>query len=110
MPLPAARRLRLSKADKVTISAWQEGVNLEQISGSSIDDLLHLTAAERWRLGLSHRRQGVGALNRVRPGYRCAISRFYYAMYQAMRSVAYLHHAGDDFEGHSKLPAAAPGD
>ena len=108
MPLSNVRRLRISKAQKNDIKLWAEGVSLERDSGLSVDDLVRNAAVERWRLALLQLRQGRAALRAMRPSYRAAISRFYYAMYHAARAVVYLETTGDDHEEHRKLPAQLP--
>ena len=40
--------------------------------------------------------------------YRSAISRYYYAMYQAARAIVFAAHQGDDHEQHSVLPRKLP--
>jgi uncharacterized protein (UPF0332 family) len=42
--------------------------------------------------------------------YRLAVSRYYYAMYHAMRAAAYKYYGGDDHEEHRTLPGKAPDD
>ena len=40
--------------------------------------------------------------------YRSAISRHYYAMYQAARAIVFAENRGDDYERHSILPRNLP--
>ena len=42
--------------------------------------------------------------------WRDAISRSYYAMYHAARSIAYVAHGGDDNEAHESVYKAIPAD
>ena len=40
--------------------------------------------------------------------YRSAISRYYYAMYHAMRACVFISNSGDEHEEHSRLPLQVP--
>ena len=108
--LPPNRLLRISEAQALVLKNWKEGVNIEQASGRSIDELRLGAAASRWRLAVEHRRQGNAILRLPQPLYRAATSRFYYAMYHAIRAAAYVFHEGDDHQEHTRLPAKTPTD
>lgn len=108
--LPDIRLIHISKAVKVDFQRWREGISLKQDSGREIDELARIVARDRWRLAAQHRRHGTSLFSLARPPYRSVISRYYYAMYHAMRACAYLYHQGDDFEEHSKLPSNIPND
>jgi uncharacterized protein (UPF0332 family) len=92
------------------IDAWNEGVSLENDSGKSILMIVRIVAADRWRLGSEHRRQANKLMVMVDPLYRSAVSRYYYAMYHAIRACVYLSHGGDDHEKHVELPRHIPND
>ena len=100
--------MRVSTATSTTIQSWKEGISLAQDSGQTIDQLLVKVAAERWAFASSqytHARQ----LMKPRPAlYRSAISRYYYAMYHAMRACVFISNSGDEHEEHSKLPLHIP--
>jgi uncharacterized protein (UPF0332 family) len=102
--------LRVSKADKKTLGLMAEGVHLSTSTTRALPDLQEQTCADRLRLA----RELWGAaekLTRARPAqYRSAISRYYYAMYHAMRAVVYYVHGGDDHNAHSALPGHVPQD
>jgi uncharacterized protein (UPF0332 family) len=102
------RFLRVSTATSATIQFGKEGISLTQDSGQTLDQLLAKVAADRWKFASSqyaHARQ----LMKPSPGlYRSAISRYYYAMYHAMRACVFISNSGDDHEEHSKLPLHIP--
>lgn len=108
--LSNVRLIRISKATKSIIENWQEGISLKNISGYETSALMCIVASDRWRLGFEHRRQANIFLKQAKPLYRSAISRYYYAMYHSMRACVYIHHRGDDFEGHSNLFGRIPSD
>ena len=104
--LPRARLVRISKSQKEVINNWTEGVSLQNDSGRTIPELMRLVSGDRWCLACEHRRQA----NRLRRifMYRSAVSRYYYAMYHAMRACIYISHGGDDHEKHLDLPKNIP--
>jgi len=110
MPLGHQRLIRLGKAKAETIDAWKEGVSLEASAGKGISLLCLEVAAGRWRLAYDLRTSGNFCLNRSSPLVRDAISRYYYALYHALRAAAYVFHGGDDHESHRELPAKIPVD
>jgi uncharacterized protein (UPF0332 family) len=102
--------LRVSKADKKTLGLMVEGVYLSTSTARTLPDLQEQTCADRLRFA----RELLGVadkLARSRPAqYRSAISRYYYAMYHAMRAVVYYAHGGDDHNEHKVLPSHVPQD
>ena len=94
--------LRVSKADKKTLGLMAEGVYLSTSTARALLDLQEQTCVDRLTLA----RELLGAadkLTRSRPAqYRSAISRYYYAMYHAMRAVVYYAYGGDDHNEHTK--------
>jgi len=101
---------RVSLAKKRDIEHWNEGLHLEKNSGRTIADLRQRAIADRWTLANSFRRNADRMMALEPPLYRDAISRYYYAMYHAMRSVVYFAEGGDDYQAHSNLPGHAPAD
>ena len=112
MPAYAPQKMlrRVSNAKKRDISHWREGRHLEKESGRTIDDLQQRAIADRWVLANSFRRNADRMMALQPPLYRDAISRYYYAMYHAMRSVVFFAEGGDDYEQHSALPGHTPND
>ena len=111
MPLvPSPRLQRVTTAKKQLIIAWREGVSLVSDTGLTLDQLRERVTADRMQLAYDFRRRG-NALMRSNPAlYRDAVSRFYYAMYHAMRAVVYFVEQGDDFQEHRDLPVKTPTD
>lgn len=108
--LPNVRLLRISEAPSNRIADWKEGVSIEHDSAHTLSQLALLTAADRFNLAFEHKRHANKLLSLPRPLYRSAVSRYYYAMYQALRACLYLSHEGDDHQEHSKLPQFIPKD
>lgn len=106
--LPRDRLKRIAQAECGTISAWKEGISLERDSGKNLQELLCVVARDRWFLARSHRSHATKLVQARPPQYRSAVSRYYYAMYHAMRACAYIFHEGDDHQEHSKLPLNIP--
>lgn len=104
------RLIDVSKANKNLISNWKVGVLIESELGHPISQLAYLVAADRWYLAYEHKRHA-NKLLKLKPAlYRSAISRYYYAMYHAMRACSYVFHGGDDYEQHKELPSHIPSD
>jgi uncharacterized protein (UPF0332 family) len=102
--------LRVSKAKNQLIRNWREGVSLESDTGQTIGDLQQRASADRLQLAYDFRRRGNALMRQSPPLYRDAVSRFYYAMYHAMRAVIYFVEDGDDHEEHHQLPTKMPAD
>lgn len=102
--------LKVSKAKKGLIDQWLHGVQLEISTGERLEDLRRRATSDRWRLAYDCRRRANRLMASNPPQYRDAISRYYYAMYHAMRAITFLAHGGDDFQRHEDLPANAPPD
>jgi uncharacterized protein (UPF0332 family) len=100
----------LAKAEKKQISAWREGIYIEQSTGRSLEELRQRSTADRWELARSFRRQGDRMISTKPPLYRGALSRFYYSMYHSMRAVVFFTEGGDDHQAHAKLPGSTPPD
>jgi uncharacterized protein (UPF0332 family) len=101
---------RVAQATQELIKAWKEGVSTEFDSGRTIDDLLRIGAAARWRLALIHRTHANMLRTSSPSRSRSAVSRYYYSMYQAMRACVFLFFQGDDYQDHAKLYLHIPKD
>lgn len=102
--------LRVSKANKKTLNLFAEGINLHTATARPLIDLQHQACADRIALAKGFLSTADRLMRMRRPEYRSAISRYYYAMYHAIRAVAYFNEGGDDKESHSTLPGAVPVD
>lgn len=102
--------LRVSKANKKTLSLFAEGINLHNATARPLIDLQHQACADRIALAKNFLITADRLMKTRPPEYRSAISRYYYAMYHAIRAVAYFNEGGDDKESHSTLPGAVPSD
>jgi len=108
--LPSNRLIFVSKAKQEAIKNWEEGVSLQRDSGLTITQLRLIVAADRWQLASRHKSHADRLMKLTPAPYRTIISRYYYALYHAMRAAAFIFHAGDDYEEHSKLPSYIPDD
>ncbi|MEV1052134.1 hypothetical protein [Streptomyces sp. NPDC049887] len=95
--------LHISTSKSATISALPT-------SGSKYPfpttQLLQQVVSDRLLLAGGHLRAGDALL--FTSQYRSAISRFYYAMYQAARAITFAETKGDDHERHNVLPRRLP--
>ena len=107
---PDETLLDISKARKADLTAWGRGIYLTTSTGRTLPELSQRASADR--IALASRFLKSGRTLVAVPGgeYRSAISRFYYSMYHAARSVAFHHHGGDDHQEHSEVPQHLPGD
>jgi hypothetical protein len=104
------RLLRVSKASSKEATIWREGIDIASRTGRSLDDLARQAAQDRWMLAHDFRIRA-SAFSRGTPKRpRDAISRYYYAMYHAMRAAAYMHYGGDEHQEHKNLPSKTPAD
>lgn len=71
-----------------------------------LPDLILQVTSDRLLLAGDHLRSGDQLL--LGQHFRSAISRYYYAMYTAARSIVYACVKGDDFERHNLLPRNLP--
>lgn len=110
MALTTKNRLRVSQGEKRDFERWAEGRYLESRAGRTIEDLRAVAVNDRLGLAAEHLREGKHALLADRSDGRAAVSRFYYAMYHALRAVCLLHHGGDDYQEHQVLPKHLPAD
>jgi uncharacterized protein (UPF0332 family) len=110
MKLDDQRLIRISKATRDLIQGWREGVSLHKETGEEIDTLCLRVTVARWKLALQMRHAADQSVGGAATEIRTAISRYYYAMYHALRAAAYLSHRGDDHEEHRVLPQQLPQD
>ncbi len=102
--------LSLLEYKKAHIVFLKHGVRLEAIGGAPIDVLMLRVSADRFALA-RHFLSSALRLQKMRPpSFRDSVSRSYYSMYHAARTVAYVFHQGDDHEEHMALHKALPGD
>jgi uncharacterized protein (UPF0332 family) len=97
-----------AKADKV--KNFTDGASLVYRSGVSIKEIQIQVTKDRLALAKKQLKAAVFAGNSTPQLSRTAVSRAYYAMYQAARAVTYLSNGGDDHEEHSVLPGKLPDD
>ena len=102
--------LRVGKAKKQHLDLWRHGVLMVESTGHQIDDLARLAAADRWQFANRRKREADRLLVANPPFYRAAVCSYYYAMYHAMRAIAFVHHRGDDHQEHRVLPSKTPQD
>jgi uncharacterized protein (UPF0332 family) len=108
--LGAARMVRVATAKKQRLLDWQEGVSLESAAVRTIEELRQRAVADRLELAYDFRRRANRVMVGNPPLYRDAVSRYYYAMYHAMRAVVYFVERGDDHQEHRDLPPMTPDD
>ena len=101
---------RLAKATNEQIKYWKEGVSLQNDSGQTVPQLINKAVADRWHFAYEHRHNANKLLKSKPPLYRSAISRYYYAMYHAMRACVFVFNEGDDHQQHSELQSHIPKD
>ena len=99
---------RVSKAKIYVIDNWKEGIYLEDKIGKPLDEIIKKVAIDRFQFARSFLRDARILRNQTPPSYRSSISRYYYSMYHAIRSAAYIHYGGDDHEEHKALPGKIP--
>ncbi|MET8715881.1 hypothetical protein ABZV52_22275 [Streptomyces sp. NPDC004735] len=95
--------LHISTSKSATISALPSGGSKYPFPTAQ---LLQQVVSDRLLLAGGHLRAGDALL--FSSQYRSAISRFYYAMYQAARAIAFAETKGDDHERHNILPRKLP--
>jgi uncharacterized protein (UPF0332 family) len=91
-------------------SYLKTGVYLETKTGLTIDAIIEAATVDRFKLS---ERMFVAArlTSKLKPRQsRLVITRCYYAMYHAARSVVFRKERGDDHEAHAELPKHLPGD
>jgi hypothetical protein len=104
------RLLRVSTADKKTISLYSEGISHSAAFGQPIEDVFDQAAVDRLKLGEHFLRVAARMSNTAGRDWRSVIGRYYYAMYHSVRAVSYFVYRGDDYQEHNKLPGAIPDD
>lgn len=104
------RLLRVGTADKKTIALFTEGISHSSAFGQPIAEISDQAAAARLKLGEQFLRVAIRMGETPPRDWRSVIGRYYYAMYQSMRAVAFFAHGGDDYQNHNKLPNGIPTD
>lgn len=102
------RQITESRANR--LEALKAGAYLVRNTGYSIDELVRKAVMDRHKFARDFLRSAERALNSAPPDHRLAVARAYYAMYHAVRAVVFIHHSGDDYQEHSKLPGFIPND
>ena len=100
----------LATIKKRDLDCLKRGVLLEQVFACSISELQVRVVRDRFGLAKHCLATAKRAISARPTSYRLAVGRSYYAMYHAVRSVAFFVHGGDDFEAHDKLPGHLPND
>lgn len=99
---------RVAEASAARLKNWNEGRYLVDSTSRTLDELFERACADRLAFAYEHRRRADKLLALGIRFNRDAISRYYYSIYHAARSVAFFHHHGDDHQEHSKLPDKLP--
>ncbi|MFE7302585.1 HEPN domain-containing protein [Streptomyces sp. NPDC057579] len=95
--------LHISTSKSAAISAIPSGGGRYPFP---VAQLMQQVVVDRLLLAGEHLRAGDHLLFSAQ--YRSAISRHYYAMYHAARSVVFAENRGDDYERHNVLPRNLP--
>lgn len=104
---PRERLLRVAKAKRSLLESWAEGVNLQEATGRTLEELRHRATADRIELAVRLVRRAEQLVNLEQN--RDAISRAYYSMYHSWRALAFFETRGDDNDDHLTLPKFQPG-
>lgn len=107
---PSEALHRVATARKSLLDNLKEGESIQPRTGRTIEDLRQRATADRMQLAAWILRRGKRMVTLANPSYRDSTSRFYYAMYHAIRAVVFFQHHGDDHEQHSTLPTRIPDD
>ncbi len=98
----------LLKFKTAQVALLRNGIRLEALGGAPIDDLMLKACCDRVALA-KHFLVSAKKLRTMRPSsYRNSISRSYYAMYHAARTISYIFVAGDDNQEHKDLHKGIP--
>jgi hypothetical protein len=100
----------ITKYRKTQLTLLKNGARIEHVCADTISNLILVASADRFRLAQEFFFSAQRMVRLRPPMQRNAISRSYYGMYHAARAVAYLHHEGDDHEGHNDLHKGLPDD
>lgn len=101
---------KVSKMPKTAIGHVGYGAWLVAETGKSFSELIEYAVVDRLKLAGKILRTAQAAKRNISPSSRLVISRSYYAMYHALRSVCFYSNQGDDYEAHAKLPQGIPND
>lgn len=102
--------LLVSKASAEKLKNFADGASLTARARRTIRQLQIRVATDRVRLARRHLKDAQLARTAATPSPRTVVSRAYYAIYHAARAVTYVHHEGDDHEGHTVLAQKLPPD
>lgn len=101
---PDEKRLsRITKLAAHDAELLREGVSHESALARTLADLSMQVVADRMTLAMAFLDMGDVCKRSRHDLARSAISRYYYAMYHAMRAVSYSFFGGDDHEKHTEL-------
>jgi uncharacterized protein (UPF0332 family) len=95
--------LHISTCKKAVIATYSANGSRHPLP---LVQLVQQAVSDRLMLAGEHLRAGDQLL--LATQYRSAISRHYYAMYQAARAIVFAENRGDDYERHSILPRNLP--
>lgn len=105
-------RLEVVKARKtqlLLVAALEPDI----VAGTPLATMRSLATRECIDLGQEFLRVGdnlyrSGVRRKSAAEFRCAIGRYYYAMFQSARALAFIDSGGDDNNDHQKLPGQLP--
>lgn len=100
----------LIKLQKSHVELMKNGVRVEQVCNATIENLIIQGVTTRYRLAKDILSLAAKLRKLRPPSYRFSISRSYYAMYHAARSLAFLVNAGDNYQEHKDLFKGLPDD
>lgn len=110
MSLIEAELQNLIKLEKRHVEMMKNGVRVEQVCRANINKLILQGSAARFLLAKDFLVVS-DKLRKMRPpSHRFSISRSYYAMYHAARSLAFVYHNGDNYQDHKELYKWLPPD
>jgi uncharacterized protein (UPF0332 family) len=95
--------LHIATSKKAQIAALPVGQGRYPLP---LSELIQQIASDRLMLAGEHLRAGDSLI--FGKQFRSAISRHYYAMYHAARSIVFAYNQGDDHQHHSDLPRNLP--
>lgn len=95
--------------------AFARDIESELLGGTTLQQILDQVVRDRLKfagdfLAVANDLLTSGLQTANTAAIRSSISRYYYAMFQAARGVAFWAHGGDDKSSHADLPNAIPDD
>lgn len=100
----------ITTSQKNKIGQLRYGVKVESATNKPIDELVRQATKDRLRLAEQVRRDARLLLNLNPIAARSSISRSYYAMYHASRSLLFFMYEGDDHQEHKDFFKYLPKD